>query len=226
MPGFSNVLDPTADAISSDQSIVVEFVRNFIPPDENPAEPISTILYPITERFNQRLRRDCHGEQDGRRRNQQDDDDDVVVGSLSITLFWRDLLRNTVPPSSRGILVVTSNTCGQTFTYEIDGAETTYLADRDVRDTQYDGMSVTATLSSMLIQSPASSAFFHRCTDFSSLDSTCPVTIRISPSPKNQQDFISNDPVIFAVGSWLIFFFAGGLFLLYDFLVDRRGRPS
>ena len=212
MSGFSNLLDPTVDFIDSDEAVGVNYVRNFIAPNENPAEPITIFLYPIVNRINELLTTDC-------RRDATSQGE--AVASFTLTLFWRDLLRNILPPSSRGILVVTENSCGQTFTYEINGDETTYLANKDVRDTQYNDISLSATLSSLLDKT-TSSSFFHRCTDFSSLDSTCPITIRISPSAKNHEHYVSTDPVIFAVGAGLIFFFAGGLFLLYDFLVDRR----
>eukprot|EP00977_Amphora_coffeiformis_P016030 scaffold4855_cov195-Amphora_coffeaeformis.AAC.15 len=219
--GFSNLVDPTVDLIESDEAdrISVEYIQNFINPNENAAEPITILLYPIRNRSNQLLMANYHSRDDST--TTSDDEEEEVVGSFSLTIFWRDLLRNTLPPSSRGLLVVTQNTCGQTFTYEINGAETTYLANTDVHDTQYDGIGLTATLTSILGKT-TSSSFFHRCTDFSLLDSTCPITIRISPSTKNEEQYRSNDPVVFAIGAGLIFFFAGGLFLLYDFLVDRR----
>jgi len=229
MSGFSNLVDPTVDFLESDEAVSVNFVKNFIPPNENPAEPISILLYPIRNRSNQQLHTtNCRtGRRDGTDGTDNDfdergEDDEEVVGSFSVILFWRDLLRNTLPPSSRGIVVVTQNDCGQTFTYEINGAETTYLANKDVHEPQYDGIGLTATLSSLLDRTISSNSFSLGCTDFTLLDSTCPITIRITPSIKNEEHFKSNDPIIFAVGAGLVFFFAGGLFLLYDLLVDRR----
>jgi len=229
MSGFSNLVDPTVDFIESDnEAVSVDFVKNFIPPNENPAEPISIFLYPIRDRSDQLLTcREGRGDGTGGTNNnineqQQENEEGEVVGSFNVVLFWRDLLRNTLPPSSRGIVVVTQNACGQTFTYEINGAETTYLANKDVHETKYDDIGLTATLSSLLDRTISSTSFSLGCTDFTLLDSTCPITIRITPSIKNEDYFKSKNPIIFAIGAGLIFFFAGGLFLLYDLLVDRR----
>ena len=78
---------------------------------------------------------------------------------------------------------------------------------------------MTATLKSILDTSDNTRSSY---TGMPLADFECPITIRISPSQKNEDMYISKDPVIFAVGAGLIFFLTGGLFLFYDYLVDRR----
>ena len=206
MSGFSNVLEPNVHIENRpDLMLAINYVKNFISPDENPAEPFSVLVYPIL---------------DGTTSDQLTMDprqiSGDVKGTFSVSCFWRDLLRHILHDKSRGIRVVTENTCGQVFTYELNGPETTYLGNTDQHDRQFSDLQVTATLTSVLDSSSAT------YTGLPFLDSSCPVTIRISPTTVYQDLYTSRDPIMFALGSGFIFCFAGGLFLLYDYLSDRR----
>ena len=95
-----------------------------------------------------------------------------------------------------------------------------YVSNLDVHDTRYDHLQITATVKSILDTSDETGTR-SGYTGMPLADFECPVTIRISPTKKNEGMYLSNDPVIFAVGAGLIFFLTGGLFLFYDYLVDR-----
>ena len=208
MSTFSHVYESGKTEFRPDETYGINFVRNFISPTENAAEPFNILIYPIIDR-NSDLRINANAVTD-----------EQLAGSLSHSWFWRDLLRDTLPPKSQGIRVVTENNCGQVFTYEVNGAETTYISNTDMGDDQYNHLRTTTTLKSILETSDETGTR-SRYTGIPLADFECPVTIHISPSKKNEEIYLSNDPIIFAVGAGLIFFLTGGLFLLYDYLVDR-----
>jgi hypothetical protein len=60
-----------------------------------------------------------------------------MVGFFSISIFWRDLLTDLLPPGSNGIVVVFENECNPTFSFEVNGPNVEYLA-RDFHDRSYD----------------------------------------------------------------------------------------
>jgi hypothetical protein len=95
-----------------------DWAKGYIGEDEDPSEPMSEIFYPIIA--------------------DSDEGNETVVGVYSISIFWRHLITNILPPDSDGIVVVFENACNQTFTYEINGPEAHYLGPGDLHDEKYD----------------------------------------------------------------------------------------
>jgi Adenylate and Guanylate cyclase catalytic domain len=57
------------------------------------------------------------------------------------------------------------------------------------------------------------------------LDPTyCPMTIKVYPSTTMEAQFTTNNPMLLAIGTLLIFLFTSTLFLLYDYMVERRQK--
>ena len=87
-----------------------EWVGSYLPPDEEPMEPISDIFYPILPSGIDTF-------------NQNDDDfdrsDQSFAGHLTMSFYWRSTIRDILPEGSDGILVVFENPCNPTFTYQI-----------------------------------------------------------------------------------------------------------
>jgi hypothetical protein len=52
-----------------------------------------------------------------------------------------------LPEGVTGIVTVIRNTCNQSFTYEINGPEATYLGEGDLHETKYDDMETTVSFS-------------------------------------------------------------------------------
>jgi hypothetical protein len=57
---------------------------------------------------------------------------------IVITVFWRDLINNILPPGENGIIVVFENECNPSFTFEINGPQVVYLGRGDLHDSNYD----------------------------------------------------------------------------------------
>lgn len=205
--GIGQVLDPNIPYIDSDQAVSVNFIKNFIPPMENPAEPTIILVYPIIDQQEQLTVSDL-----------SQISDDQLVGTHSFTLFYRDILRNILPDRSRGIMVVTETACGQVFTYQINGAQAVYVSNTDLHNTDYDDLQITVTLTSLLDTSD-STGTKRSYTGIPLSDATCPITIRISPSRENEDMYRSNNPTILSLAAGLSVVFVGGLFLLYEWFM-------
>jgi hypothetical protein len=56
------------------------------------------------------------------------------------------------------------------------------------------------------------------------VNDTCPTRLRLFPSPTVEKEYITNNPLLFTIGSVLIFAFTSLVFLLYDWMVELRQR--
>ena len=84
-----------------------DWYSDFIAPTENSYEPISEITYPIID--------DIHAIQLNPNGTQG-----KVVGTLSMSFYWREVIRNILPSGKSGMIVVFDNDCSVApFTYEI-----------------------------------------------------------------------------------------------------------
>ena len=61
-----------------------------------------------------------------------------VAGVIHGSLSWKTYLADLLPPGVNGILVVLKNSCGQSFTFRIDGPVATFISEGDLHDEKYD----------------------------------------------------------------------------------------
>ena len=92
----------------SDDKALADWLQNYLKPGVEAFEPLTTIFYPVIDNVET---------------VKVDDNENVgkkqVVGCLSLTLYWRDLIKSILPRGSNGIIVVFENPCNPTFTYQI-----------------------------------------------------------------------------------------------------------
>ena len=189
-----------------------EWVKNYIEPDENPLEPVSDFFYPLLDNALDVL--DVF--KDG---NYTASNNQAFHGFLSMSIFWRDMLRNILPPGSEGLVVVFDNPCSPSFTYQINGPSVDYLADNDQHDTNFDDMIQESDLVDLRKYSVKASTY-----SGAPLMDRCPFHVRIYPSERKKDIYTSSDPIVFAVVAAMIFLFTSAAFVLYDFWVERRQK--
>jgi len=63
----------------------------------------------------------------------------TLAGVVHGILPWDTYLTNLLPPGANGIFAVLTNTCGQYFTFEINGPDAVYLGAGDLHDPAFDG---------------------------------------------------------------------------------------
>jgi signal transduction histidine kinase/ActR/RegA family two-component response regulator len=179
------------------------WVKDYISLDEDPTEPASDLFYPIIA---------------------TDDDDgggnsgDKVVGVISICFFFRKFIENILPQGSDGIILVFDNTCGQTFTYRLDGPQATYLGRGDLHDTKYDYLGTSTDLVQLFNLQAHDDSY----TGLPLSQQQCSYLLSVYPSSDTKNEFTTNNPKTFTVVAILIFGFTSAIFLMYDRLVERR----
>ena len=226
--------DPTNDdpeTIASDQADA-EWMADFLTTDEDPMEPMSDYFYPIIDRgaINQL---DLNNEQGSDHDYPTDHNgkyynvnENTVVGLLSISVYWRDTLKNILSEGINGLVITFENECNLPFTYQINGPKVEFLGAWDQHDSKYDRLSL--------------SSWLHDLKDFASTDggvlndnqqhytgrplneNMCPFHVTMYPSDTLRDQFVTNRPIIYATLSILIFCFTALVFVLYDCYVEQR----
>ena len=146
------------------------------------------------------------------------DDDKEVAGVIASSIYWNVLLSNLLPTSSN-VLCVVENSLNQTFTYQIDGPEATFLEMGDSHDPKFDKHKISKSVNEYLQQraSPMSRAY---ATVPLSDETTYRITVY--PSQETEDEFLTNKPVIYTIIVFCGFAFAAILFIAFSYTVERR----
>jgi hypothetical protein len=145
-----------------------DYYRDYIAPNEECKEPMSTLLYPIVNILD-RIEisgSDMYGL------------DGELKGELTIEFYWRAKFRDILPYNSNGIVLVVKNTCGGDFTYQINGPSVKYLGGGDKHDPKYDHMSRESNLFDL-------KSYFQEDSKYSGLsleNETCIYSFHVYPS--------------------------------------------
>ncbi|KAL3931526.1 MAG: hypothetical protein SGBAC_011269, partial [Bacillariaceae sp.] len=137
-----------------------------------------------------------------------------VAAMLSMTAKWESFLLPNLPPDPNGLVVVIWNECDQVITFDITGTEVTYLGPGDLHEPEYDEMKETYTLDSDI----STFSMIQLSTGF------CPYSATVYPSSQMREEFDSSSPAAYTAAVATIFAFAIAVFVLYDFLVERRQK--
>jgi Adenylate and Guanylate cyclase catalytic domain len=129
----------------------------------------------------------------------------ALVGALAAEMPWDSYFSNLIPEGIDGIVLVVRNTCGQQATYEINGPEVTYLGLGDWHDPRYDEFEVLSDFE----------------TAFTSLPE-CIYSIHLYPSEEFEMAYQSNQPRVYALAVAGIFVLVSLIFVMYDWMVERR----
>jgi hypothetical protein len=173
-------------------------------------EPASKIFYPIIDDLDSV---EVAGAED------YEPTEHKCVGMLSATFYWRSLIKDILSAESSRVVVVFTNPCNPPFTYQINGPHVKYLGSGDRHDRQFD---------SLVIQSPLSKLGSNSANDTeytgAPLDPYCPFTLHVFPSIEMKNAYMTTNPIVFTVLAVMLFAFTSMVFLLYDFMVERRQK--
>lgn len=174
-----------------------DWFLDYIGPDEDPMEPVSDILYPMYDNVSRVTLTD------------EERNAESFVAIMAISIYWRDMIRDVLPPGSNGLIAVFDNPCTQSFTYRLDGPLVTYLGPGDHHDENYSELGISAKLHEIITCGD----------DYSGVPVNhehCPYDIRLYPSSDMEDMFASNRPVVLTLVTVLIFAFTSAVFILYD----------
>jgi hypothetical protein len=142
-----------------------------------------------------------------------------VVAIFALAFYWRDTIKDILPTGSDGMVVVFSNPCNPSFSYQINGPDVEYLGYGDLHDPKYDSLSIgsyVTDLRSFAIQDSFYSGL--------PLSDFCPMYVEVYASETMEANHTTSTPIIFAVVAALVFIATALTFVLYDFYVERRQR--
>jgi hypothetical protein len=91
------------------QTTLVGWLENFVTPGEDPREPVSDILFPILNELDKVRIED----------ENYDPSKHHAVGGIRVPFYWRDTIQYILPTGNDGVVVVFSNNCTISFTYQI-----------------------------------------------------------------------------------------------------------
>ena len=191
------VLQTTHDGSSTEALIRTFFTLNQYRHNsvEYDADPMTQFSYPVFDTLNKATRK--------------------VSGVLVTTIFWRLVLENVLPDHVEGMIVVVSNTLGQSVTYRIDGRTATLLGAGDLHSNEYDDFVITRDLTediSKRSNSPERASYTSVDLDTSGYTS---YQIHVYPSEAMEDSYVTNQPVLYAIAIGCVFLFTSFVFLLY-----------
>jgi class 3 adenylate cyclase len=197
----------------AEDMIEAEWIASYLPPGEEPMEPISDIFYPIIANANENI--EVHTTTAAH----TDETDDEVVGIFSVSVYWRDMIKNILPQGSNGLMAVFENPCNPSFTYEINGPNANFLGAGDHHDPKYTEFGLSVAMSDF--------AIYAEDTSYSGVpldDEFCPFTLSIYPSSTTEDRHTTRTPIYFSLVTVVIFSITALTFVLYDFWVERRQK--
>jgi hypothetical protein len=165
-------------------------------PQSSDGDPQSILLLPVFEKTG--------------------DSSSTIVGHVIAVIPWGLFFQNVLQDGHDGVFLVLSESCtsGQSFTYRVDGSKATFLGIGDMHNVALDE--------------------YHQSTEFVAYDGDldgisggilsdhCEYTLHVYPSQTYQTAFQTKSPIIFCSSVVIIFVFAGMVFFLYNWFVERR----
>ena len=137
-----------------------------------------------------------------------------IVASIVAVISWEIYFSGLLHEGVNGMVCVLSNTCGQTFTYTLNGPTASYVGQGDLHDTAYDNMVYVADVTPFITS------------DSTRGEAICSYTVDIYPSKSLESQYQSPLPGIYMGVMFLVFICAAVIFLTYDYLVQKRQREA
>lgn len=137
--------------------------------------------------------------------------DKKLVSVLAAYIYWQSYFANVLPEGTNGVVCVLTNSCGQKYTYVLQGPSVSYIGQGDLHESEYEHMRVETGYGAVLNQDTSYP-----------FEAQCFYNVYIYPSSEMEDDYVTNNPLIFAITLIGTFLFTSLIFLTYDRLVARR----
>ena len=202
-----------------------DWISLYLPAGEEPMEPISDIYYPIISNANEHIVIDSehefgtpHHHHSGDKQNSDSED---VVGIFSLSVYWRDTIKNILKDGSHhGLIVVFENPCNPPFTYQINGPDVVFLGAGDLHDDEYDHMAIKRNMAELTGPAMEENTYSGIRID----DEFCIFHVSVYPSDTRKENHTTKTPIYFSLVTVVIFAITAATFIMYDFWVERRQK--
>ena len=169
------------------------FLQKWTEDNDYGEDPVADLHWPIFDSF--------------------DENNRTLVGLLTSVIYWRTYFEDILADNSV-LDVVLSNTCNQTYTYQINGTKVNYLGPGDRHDPTYDLYKVATN----------QGAYLQGDTEIRSTQGSCLYSMSIYPTQEYESHYLTSQPAIYTSMLVVVFFFIYAVFQLYDCLVERRQK--
>jgi hypothetical protein len=142
----------------------------------------------------------------------------TIGGILGLSFYWRDMIRDILPPGENGLVVVFENECNPTCTYQINGPTVEFLGVKVAHNPKYNDMEMKSWLNYLRKFALKDRGF----TGIPVASDICPFHISVFPSDTMLSSFQTSNPVILSVSAGIIFLLFAVVFIWYDKFVERR----
>jgi hypothetical protein len=132
--------------------------------------------------------------------------DAVMVGTITAFLPWHDFFAGVLPKTVNGIEIVIRNTCGQVFTLITSKGGVEFWGEGDPHEILLEDFEVMANFTSPIITSIEE----------------CQYSLHLFPSREFKKGYDSVGPIIYTGCVIFVFVLTALVFILYDWLVQRR----
>jgi len=155
-----------------------------------------------------------------------------IVAAIGGGVAWDYSLRNLLPDTVRGLMVVIKNSCDQAFTYRIDGKDAFFVGEGDQHNTKYtlekevdlaihnnpdffdtpDHCWYRLVSHPMIVVSWLHATLSHTCVQ------------HIFPGEEFEATYETHTPIIYAIVLVVTFLVVIAVFIIYDKLVYKRNE--
>ena len=80
----------------------IDWLSGYISPNEDAFEPVIDVFYPIVNDIS---------DVDVSKRNTITATSEAIVGIIAVSIYWREFIRDILPPGSNGVVVVMRSPC-------------------------------------------------------------------------------------------------------------------
>jgi hypothetical protein len=165
---------------------------------EYEGEPVARMYYPIFDTF--------------------ESETSKLVGMISAAIIFEMFLAGVLGPNSKGIICVFENTCGDEFSFQINGEEAAYLGPGDFHDRNYDYIEQSYDFSVV----GKTHSYSEKTVGLN--DEYCPYSMRVYPLDELHQTYVTNQPIVYAITMALVIMFISIVSMSYDYFVQRKIR--
>lgn len=132
------------------------------------------------------------------------------IGFLLAVTPWRNLFDRQIPQGRNGVVCVVTDTCGNAFTFVLNGPKAELLGFEDLHDRNMEnyGHSVPIEMYKSVV------------------DEMCVHQLHIYPSATLQESYSTNKPAVYTSLVALAFALMSVLLVVYDIMVNRRQNKT
>ena len=133
----------------------------------------------------------------------------LVVGTVISVIPWDTYFQGLLHEGANSIMCVLKDTCGDVFTYIIDGSESHYIGQGDMHSEEYDYLEHTVPFG------PAVNVTDNQ-------EEHCEYTLHLYPTEEFEEGYQTAKPAVFTIVVVAVFVFTTCVFIFYDYLVTKR----